>query len=282
MINSRIALILGFLIFALITFDAFQQKFYLDTFNLYTSSEITFFDLLFNHFQRWLIWTFFSICYGIVAWKEFSGTSEPIPQKSWSIVLSTTLVSNFGALLTVSMLTILTQGSEFSFRSFFELFEFILYQKGLNFLFASCLLVLLLYNKSNKLVIDAQWVEIRNLKSTSNTFPSLDNPSLSIKIGNKIKLIHLNEVIWIESDDYCVKVHTSQKSFTMRKSLKSLQKELAPYQFVRVHRKALVNLNYLEHINYNSAFLKLKNDSEIPISKSGTKTLKEALAVNSI
>ncbi|GAB5409107.1 MAG: hypothetical protein BalsKO_14720 [Balneolaceae bacterium] len=197
-------------------------------------------------------------------------------------MLSVTIVSNLGTLLTVSMLTILTQGSGFSFRTFFELFEFILYQKGLSFLFASCLLVLLLYNKSNKLVIDAQWVEIKNLKSASKTFPSIENPNLSIRIGNKVKLIPISEVFWLEADDYCVKIHTSIKTYTMRKSLKSLEEELAPYYFIRVHRSALINLDYLKQVDYNSSLLKLNNNSEIQLSKSGAKTLRQALSAHTI
>lgn len=174
------------------------------------------------------------------------------------------------------------QGIGFSYPAFSEIFQFMVYQKGLNFMFASCLLVLLLYNKSTMLIIDAQWVEIKNLQSASKSLPEIEHTNLNIKIGNKLRVIPLSDVQWVEADDYCVKIHTSEKSYTMRKSLKSLEKDLAPFRFVRVHRRALLNLEYLEHVDFNDYTVRLQDKSEIPLSKSGAQVLKKALNTISI
>ena len=149
-------------------------------------------------------------------------------------------------------------------------------------MFAASLLVLLTYNRANSLVIDAQWVEIKNLKEQSVSSTEIEDPTLNIKIGNKLKVIPLSEVHWFEADDYCVKVHTSEKAYTMRKSLKSLQKELASLNFVRVHRSALLNLDYLDHVNFQSSTVKLQNTSEVPLSKSGASLLRKILHTKSV
>jgi DNA-binding LytR/AlgR family response regulator len=95
-------------------------------------------------------------------------------------------------------------------------------------------------------------------------------------------LIPLNEVTWIEADDYCVKIHTERKAYSMRKSMKSLEEQLASYRFIRVHRGALLNLGYLDHVDFESSLIKLQDSSELPLSKSGAQVLRKALKENSI
>ncbi len=171
----------------------------------------------------------------------------------------------------------------FSINAFSETLLFFTVQKGITFLFAYCLLVLILFNKSKEQVIDAQWLEIETLKTDSSASGTQNlNPQVSIKIGNRVKLISLNEVTWIESDDYCVKIHTEHKSYSFRKSLKSLEEQLAPFQFVRVHRGALLNLGYLDQVDFEQSVIKLQDSSELPLSKSGAQVLRKALKASSI
>ncbi len=269
-------------IFGVIFFDAFQQKYYLDTFNLYPSDPFSFWDILSNHLLRWLIWSVTSISYVMFSWKKFSGNEFAIRVKTWTEIAAFVIAANFVSMLLICLVNIFENGSQLSIPQFTELFIFMFYQKGLSFIFASSLLVLLTYNRANSLVIDAQWVEIKNLKEQSTSSSDKENPTLNIKIGNKLKVIPINEVHWFEADDYCVRVHTSEKTYTMRKSLKSLQKELAPLNFIRVHRSALLNLDYLDHVNFHSSTVKLQDNSEIPISKSGASLLKQTLNTKSV
>lgn len=269
-------------IFSVIFFDALQQKFYLDTFNLYPNTTITFLDILENHLIRWLIWTIVSISYVGYSWQKFTKTDSPIGFKTWAIISALVFGANLVSIVLICFTSIFEADSELNLALFTELFTFMFYQKGLSFIFASSLLVLLIYNRANSMVIDAQWVEIKNLKEQPSTTYEDKKPTLNIKIGNKLKVIPISDVHWFEADDYCVKVHTMDKTYTMRKSLKSLQKELASLKFVRVHRSALLNLNYLDHIDFHSSTVKLQDTSEIPISKSGASLLKKILHTKSV
>ncbi len=269
-------------VFIIISFDAFQQKFYLDTFNLYPDNPITLLDLLNNHLTRWLIWSVVSISFILFSWNKFSSNEQPVNLSDWILIFLTALISNLVSVLLISVYNLIDFGSVIEFNFLKEQFTFIFFQKGLSFTFASCLLILLVYNRANSLIIDAQWVEINHLKEQSSKSFDGEKPNLTIKIGNKHKVIPISDVLWFEADDYCVKVHTSQKSFTMRKSLKSLEKELSELNFVRVHRKALLNLEYLDHVNFSDSTVQLKNNSEIDLSKSGAMLLKKVLHTTSL
>lgn len=281
-LNGKVSFLIIASIFAIIFFDALQQKFYLDTFNLDPSGTITFPNILGTHLTRWLIWALVSITYVAYAWQKFAENDYSVDFKTWGKIGALVFGANFASLILICFANIFQNGSELSMALLVELFTFMFYQKGLSFAFTSCLLVLLIYNRANSLVIDAQWVEITNLKKQPTTTSEEKNPTLNIKIGNKLKVIPISDVHWFEADDYCVKVHTSEKSYTMRKSLKSLQKELASLNFVRVHRSALLNLDYLDHIDFHSSTVKLQSTLEIPISKSGASLLKEILQTKSV
>ena len=144
---------------------------------------------------------------------------------------------------------------------------------------ASILFIGLLYNHSKLKTIDEQSIEIKTLKKVTSDLQEVlsqeEKPHLNVKTGYKLKPIALEDIVWIQSDDYCVKIHTADKTFTLRQSLKALEDKLAPFRFIRIHRSALLNLNYLDQVNFDTAHVRLVNDHEIPYSKSGIKSLKE-------
>jgi|GEM_PF-7041513 len=270
------AIVLG--IVSVILFDALQQKFYLDTFNLYPDDPISFWELFLNHLLRWSVWGIFSFIYGYSAWKLFKKQRQDIQFESWLMLGAFVLIVNLVAIISISGLNVLWYADTFSVELFSENILFILFQKGMSFSFASGLVLLLLYNYSGKLIIDAQLVEIDELKATSNQ----EMPTFTIRTGKKVKVIQLAEVQWIEAFDYCVKVHTSQKAYTMRCSMKSLEESLRAHNFVRVHRSALINLDYIDHIDFDSNLIKLLGKQEISFSKTGAKQLRSMLASKSI
>lgn len=266
-----------------IAFDALQQKFYLDTFELLPEEEINYLELLKNHFFRWIFWALLNIPIIGIAWKAFT-TNHIVSKQRNVILLSASIILSIQiSILVISFWNIYTQDILLSTQNVWENFQFFFFQKTISFLFASCLLVLLVYNKSKKLIIEAQWVKIENLSSSLQKRTVADKDAfISIKIGNTIKQIPLNEVTWIQADDYCVKIHTSEKAYSLRKSLKSLEAELKSFNFVRVHRRALLNMSFMGQIDYQAAKVKLTDKTEIPISKKGAQELRKMLKLTTI
>lgn len=281
MLSKRSFLFLFIFLCILITFDALQQKFYVDTFDL--SGRVqplsTFLKL---HFTRWSIWLIFSIPFAMVLWKMQEGGIRII--KLSQVVGITALSMSFIALtiVTISLVSIYEQGVSFTSEVFFEFSTFFFYQKWLTFFMAHGGLILWLNNLKHIGKIDAQWVEIEELRKLKSRSPIFEEPKITVKTGNIIKPLSLKEISWIQADDYCVKIHTENKSYYLRKSLKFLEKELAQYRFVRVHRGALLNLSYLEKINFDSATVTLQNRTQIPVSRSGEQVLRKRIKEESL
>ena len=276
-------LLISFLAF-IILFDAFQQHYYLTHFNILEDGrQISFSTLIFNHFLRWVIWAF--SCLPLIGFsgKIFSNTGNQINISGWFKISILTILAWLSAMVLLSLLNIHLNGLTYSTSTFLENYLFFIVQKGISFFFAYSILILALFNHAKNRVIEAQWVELSALKDSQDTRPDNETPPmLNIKIGNRIKIVSLSELTWIEADDYCVQLHTKQKSYTLRKSLKSLEEQLAPYQFVRIHRRALLNLIYLDHVDFKQSVVKLQDSSELPLSKSGAQILRNVLKANSI
>ncbi len=96
-----------------------------------------------------------------------------------------------------------------------------------------------------------------------------------VKNGDLRERIQVKDIIWIQADDYCVRVHTESKTFCLRKSLKFLEEKLKADGFIRILRGALVNMNFLKNIDYRDAKVVLKNELELSLSKSGKYMVKK-------
>jgi two-component system LytT family response regulator len=75
--------------------------------------------------------------------------------------------------------------------------------------------------------------------------PQNELTSLSVKIGDKIILIRLSEIVCFEADEKYVTIKTLEKgNFITDLSLKTLEEKL-PANFIRVQRAFIVNKNYV-------------------------------------
>ena len=79
------------------------------------------------------------------------------------------------------------------------------------------------------------------------------------------------DIIWIEAEDYYVRVHTAGRRTLVRLSLKSLAGALDPSRFVRTHRSAIVNLacvRELAPLASGDQRLMLNDGTELRVSRS--------------
>lgn len=106
---------------------------------------------------------------------------------------------------------------------------------------------------------------------------------LAVKVGDRFLLIRTDEVVHASVENDVITVVTNSLSGTSNyRTLDELQARLDPAVFWRVHRSHLVNINRIKEIvpwfsrNY---ILKMKDarGSEIPVSRSQTKRLREYL-----
>ncbi len=270
-------------ILGLIVFDTVQQHYYISTFNLSTQ-PILLGHLLKSHAIRWVVWGLIGIPFGIYVWKQVKRGG--LSFRSLILIFPVTVFAVIISIFLVTLISIWHQDLNVS-EAFMEYYIFFTFQKGLTFFMAYGMMVILLNNHLQMLRVKSQEAEIVNLTQTSKELVENfklrnDEPFLSIKTGNKVNPIALNDIIWIQADDYCVRIHTEHQSYTLRKSMKALEEQLSPFRFIRIHRGALLNLHYIEQINFESSTVRLHNERELPISRSGIKTLKNRIKESSL
>ena len=95
------------------------------------------------------------------------------------------------------------------------------------------------------------------------------------KSGYKF-LLSPEELIYIETANNCVVLHTESGKYVKYQSLKSLQAELPGNIFKRIHRSYLVNTEYIRGVQRNKSgdgFLKLLTGEKIRFSRTYQKEI---------
>jgi two-component system, LytTR family, response regulator len=101
---------------------------------------------------------------------------------------------------------------------------------------------------------------------------------LSFKHGERTIVLRATEMIWIEAEDYYVRIHSSRGRHLVRTPLAVLEARLDSQQFLRVHRGAIVNLqSVVEARDAGGLTLVLSDGSEVPVSRSKRGTVEAAL-----
>jgi two-component system LytT family response regulator len=100
---------------------------------------------------------------------------------------------------------------------------------------------------------------------------------IPIKDGNRTTLVAAQDVVWIEAEDYYVQIHARRARHLLRAALATLEERLDPGQFVRVHRRALVNVAEVREIRTTDGVeVVLSDGAVVPVSRS-RRTRVEAL-----
>lgn len=103
-----------------------------------------------------------------------------------------------------------------------------------------------------------------------------------VKNGSQIKIIPVQQVIFLEAYDDYVKIHTKDGVFLKNKTMSSFEKQLDPKQFVRVHRSFIARVDQLakiEPLEKESYIATLLNGEKVNISKSGYARLKQIIGL---
>jgi DNA-binding LytR/AlgR family response regulator len=92
---------------------------------------------------------------------------------------------------------------------------------------------------------------------------------MTVKAGDKIVLVPVRDILWIQSNGNLLQLHLQAASYEHRMTIKDIYKRLDPERFLRVHRNALVNLDHVMDFDLprqGNAFVHLRNGKALPIS----------------
>lgn len=133
-------------------------------------------------------------------------------------------------------------------------------------------------------------IEVRNMKEgefiadddTSGSDKAEVMDSITVKHNNKVHIIPLDELIYIQADgDYVVLV-TAQGKFLKEQTMKYFETSLPEERFMRIHRSYIVNMahiNCVESKGREVYFVLLKDGTSLRASGSGYQALKGKLSI---
>lgn len=103
-----------------------------------------------------------------------------------------------------------------------------------------------------------------------------------VKASGKIKIIPVQEILYLEAADDYVKVHTAEGYFLKNKTMGYYEQVMDASQFVRTHRSYIINVQQITRIDpyeKDGQLAILKSGQKIPVSKSGYVRLKNVLGL---
>lgn len=97
---------------------------------------------------------------------------------------------------------------------------------------------------------------------------------LYLKESSRETVLPLKAIVYIEARNVNLIVYTKTDSYTVRKTLSEMEREVAEAGFIKVHRSFLINPAYVQ--SYTNQMLAMENGAAVPISRNRWKIFKEA------
>lgn len=108
----------------------------------------------------------------------------------------------------------------------------------------------------DKEILEKYLDKIYEKKNARNVF--------TFSVRGKIHMISTDCILYLESNNHRVLIHTEEGVYSVYDKLSSIHKKL-PSTFIQCHKSFLVNLNRVKHIEGNEIFL--SDGLKVPISK---------------
>ena len=135
-----------------------------------------------------------------------------------------------------------------------------------------------------------KWLQKYPDPKTAETRPiiieAVQNPlpqnRIVVKSNNKIKIIPLPDIQYLEAADDYVKIHTAEGQYLKNKTMAYFEQLLDVKQFVRTHRSYIVNVQFitrLEPYEKENYLAMLNTGEKVPVSKTGYVKLKQVLGL---
>lgn len=109
-----------------------------------------------------------------------------------------------------------------------------------------------------------------------------DDRVLWISEGRRRVRVSVDAVEWLEAERDYVRLHCGRSSYLMRGTLQAMADRLAPAQFWRVHRSAMVNLNAVAAVApraWGLSAVRLTSGVEVPVGRSYIADLRAKLGM---
>ena len=106
---------------------------------------------------------------------------------------------------------------------------------------------------------------------------------LMIKASNRVVLLKVDEIDFIEADGNYAKLHVGRKSHLLREKMHDLEGRLDPAKFVRIHRSVIVNLERIKELqpHFNGDYIVVLEDGrQLRLSRTRREHLESRLNIS--
>lgn len=127
----------------------------------------------------------------------------------------------------------------------------------------------------NQLPENFSWDAFRQIMGSANNYLQ----RLQVKIGDRILLVNVDEIIRFQSEEKYTTVYTLSGQHVIDTPLVDLEKKLDPRQFVRIHRAHLVAIDYIAEIRKTdmsrlNVVLRDKDHTQLLVSRNFVKKVR--------
>ncbi|MGH9558229.1 MAG: LytR/AlgR family response regulator transcription factor [Bryobacteraceae bacterium] len=101
-----------------------------------------------------------------------------------------------------------------------------------------------------------------------------------VKDGTKVHIIPVDRLDYVEAQDDYIALRSEKKNYLKQQTISSIEVQLDPKKFVRIHRSYIVNLERIARIEpytKDSRVAVLADGAQLPVSRSGHAKLKGLL-----
>jgi two-component system, LytTR family, response regulator len=101
-----------------------------------------------------------------------------------------------------------------------------------------------------------------------------------VRTADAIYFVRPSEVMWLEAEGNYVRLHAANAVHTVRTPMRDLEQRLDPAVFVRVHRGAIVNLDFVQKLEpyfHGEFVITLKDGSQLTSGRTYSPRLRELL-----
>ena len=98
-----------------------------------------------------------------------------------------------------------------------------------------------------------------------------------VKDGARVHIIPVDKLDYVEAQDDYIALHSDKRSYLKQQTISSLEAQLDPARFARIHRSYVVNLERIVRIEpytKDSRVVILREGTQLPVSRSGHAKLK--------
>jgi two-component system LytT family response regulator len=111
-----------------------------------------------------------------------------------------------------------------------------------------------------------------------------DRRQLVVRDGGRTVVLPYDDIVWIEAEDYCARIHLRGRTLLVRDSLRALADTLERAAFVRVHRSAIANvacIRSIEPLSSGDQRLTLDDGTVLRVSRTHRAHVIDAVAARS-